>query len=126
MSDSSQYIFNYEPVVGPLEKLDVNKIIESAGEQWFNQTLTQVDEVVVRIGVFTGGEFPWHKHDNEDEFFLVLDGRVRIDVEGLASADLGPRECFTVPKGRMHRPVVSERSTVLMIERAGVVATGDA
>lgn len=126
MTDVPAFDIDYKPLIGTLEKLDANEVVELASEQWFNRTLAQVDEAAVRIGVFQGGEFPWHKHDDEDEFFFVLDGRVRLDLEDRPSVELGPRQCFTVPKGLLHRPVVSGPATVLMVERAGVVATGDA
>jgi mannose-6-phosphate isomerase-like protein (cupin superfamily) len=55
----------------------------------------------------------------------VLDGLMRIELAGRETVELGPRQAFTVPKGMLHRPVVPERTSVLMIEKAGVVATGD-
>jgi len=118
------YAINNEPLVGALEKLDVQRVIDETTESWVNHTLCRVDDVVVRLGVLHG-EFHWHKHDDEDEFFLVLDGLMRIELEGGESVELGPRQAFTVPKGMLHRPVVPERTSVLMIEKAGVVATGD-
>ena len=118
------YSINTEPLVGALEKLDVQRVIDGTTQRWVNHTLCRVDDVVVRLGVLHG-EFHWHKHDDEDEFFLVLDGLMRIELEGGGSVELGPRQAFTVPKGMRHRPVVPERTSVLMIEKAGVVATGD-
>ncbi|WP_221890935.1 cupin domain-containing protein [Microbispora sp. KK1-11] len=78
----------------------------------------------MRLGVMCG-EFHWHKHDEQDEFFFVLDGLFRIELEGADTVELGPRQAFTVPAGMSHRPVVPVRSAVLMIEKAGVIATGD-
>ena len=118
------YSINTEPLVGALEKLDVQRVIDSTTESWVNHVLCRVDDVVVRLGVLHG-EFHWHKHDDEDEFFFVLDGLMRIELEGGESVELGPRQAFTVPKGMLHRPVVPQRTAVLMIEKAGVVATGD-
>ena len=91
---------------------------------WFNQTLTTVNDAVVRLGIFEG-EFPWHKHVEQDEFFLVLDGEFSLDVEGRNSVLLRKHEGFTVPKGTMHRPRSPQRSVVLMVERLGIVPTGD-
>ncbi|WP_396446540.1 cupin domain-containing protein [Actinomadura sp.] len=71
------------------------------------------------------GEFHWYKHDEQDEFFFVLDGLFRIELNGADTVELGPRQAFTVPAKMLHRPVVPVRSAVLMIEKAGVVATGD-
>ena len=107
----------------PLKKFDV--AAEAAAHQpWFNQTLTQVDDAVVRLGVLEG-DFHWHKHDREDEFFLVLQGRLSIDIEGRDTITLEPNQAVTVPKGVMHFPHAHGRTGVLMIERAGVTPTGD-
>lgn len=96
----------------------------AANAPWFNQTLTTVNDAVVRLGVFEG-DFPWHKHVDQDEFFLVLDGEIFLDVEGLDAVVLGRNQGFTVPKGTMHRPRSPQRSVVLMVESLGIVATGD-
>ena len=97
----------------------------AAHEPWFNETLTTVNDAVVRLGVLEG-EFHWHKHDEEDEFFLVLDGELLIDLQdGGRTAALGRHQAFTVPRGVVHRTRAPSRTTVLMIERAGVVASGD-
>ena len=107
----------------PLTKFDLAS--EAAAHQpWFNQTLTQVDDAVVRLGVLEG-DFHWHKHDREDEFFLVLQGRLSIDIEGQDTITLEPSQAVTVPKGVMHFPHAHGRTVVLMIERAGVTPTGD-
>jgi mannose-6-phosphate isomerase-like protein (cupin superfamily) len=124
MSDKPAYAIENRPLVGTLEKLDVQRVIDQTTERWSNQTLCRVDDVVVRLGVLEG-EFHWHKHDDEDEFFFVLDGLMRIQIEGMQDVELGPRQAYVVPKGLRHRPVVPVRTTVLMIEKAGVVATGD-
>lgn len=91
---------------------------------WFNQTLTTVNDAVVRIGIFEG-EFPWHKHDDQDEFFLVLEGEILLDVQGQEPVRLGVHQGFTVPKGTVHRPRSPQRSAVLMVESVGIVPTGD-
>lgn len=115
---------SYEPLVGTLRKLDVQRLIEDTDDPWYNQTLCEVGGVAVRLGVMQG-EFHWHKHDEQDEFFFVLDGLFRIELEGRDTVELGPRQAFTVPRGMRHRPVVPVRTAVLMLEQAGVVATGD-
>ncbi|HXZ99638.1 MAG TPA: cupin domain-containing protein [Candidatus Binatia bacterium] len=120
----SEYRIEYRPLIGSLEKLDLQEVIDATTEPWFNQTLCEVDGTAVRLGVLQG-EFHWHKHDHEDEFFLVLEGGMRIELEGRDAVELGPRQAFVVPKGLRHRPVVPQRTVVLMLERAGVVATGD-
>jgi mannose-6-phosphate isomerase-like protein (cupin superfamily) len=107
----------------PLEAFDIAR--EAAAQQpWFNQTLVQVDEALVRLGVLEG-DFHWHKHDDQDEFFLVLEGHLRIELEGRESVDLRPWQAVTVPKGLRHCPHALGRTVVVMIERAGVNPTGD-
>jgi prolyl-tRNA editing enzyme YbaK/EbsC (Cys-tRNA(Pro) deacylase)/mannose-6-phosphate isomerase-like protein (cupin superfamily) len=91
---------------------------------WTNRTLTRVNDALVRLGVFQG-EFHWHAHALEDEFFLVLEGQLLLDVEGRDTAVLGRHAAFTVPRGVRHRPRAPERVVVLMIESASVVPTGD-
>jgi len=96
----------------------------AANGPWFNQTLTTVNDAVVRLGIFEG-EFPWHKHVDQDEFFLVLEGEFALDVEGHDTVTLRQHEGFTVPKNTMHRPRSPQRSVVLMVESLGIVPTGD-
>jgi mannose-6-phosphate isomerase-like protein (cupin superfamily) len=81
-----------------------------------------VDESVVRVGV-VHGEYHWHKHDAEDEFFYVVSGRFLIDLEE-RTIDLAAGQACVVPKGVMHRPRAPERTVILMVERAGIVPTG--
>jgi mannose-6-phosphate isomerase-like protein (cupin superfamily) len=96
----------------------------SSHEPWFNQTLTSVNNAVVRLGIIEG-EFHWHKHDDQDEFFLVLDSELLIDVEGRDTVVLGHHQGYTVPRGALHRTRAPRRTAVLMVEAAGVVPTGD-
>lgn len=107
----------------PLHLIDVRKLERDTKDQWFNQTLCRVNDCVVRLGVLQG-EFHWHKHDNEDEFFYVVEGKFLIDLEG-RSVELAPQQGFTVPKGVLHRTRAPVRSVILMIEGSGVVPTGD-
>jgi mannose-6-phosphate isomerase-like protein (cupin superfamily) len=118
------YTISYEPLFTALQTIDVQALIDQAHDPWYNQTLIQVGDVLVRLGVMQG-EFHWHKHDEQDEFFFVLDGLFRIELDGADTVELGPRQAFTVPAGMLHRPVAPARSAVLMIEKAGVIATGD-
>ena len=96
----------------------------AAHEPWFNQTLSGVNDSVIRLGVFEG-EFHWHQHEDQDEFFLVLDGELIVDVEGRDSVSLSRHQAFTVPRRVAHRTRASRRTVVLMVEGAGVVPTGD-
>jgi mannose-6-phosphate isomerase-like protein (cupin superfamily) len=107
-----------------LELIDVPQLVAACRDRWYNQTLCQVNDSVVRLGVLQG-EYHWHKHDKDDEFFFVLDGRFIIDLEG-HSVELQARQGFVVPKGVVHRTRAPERAVILMVENAGIVPTGDA
>jgi mannose-6-phosphate isomerase-like protein (cupin superfamily) len=96
----------------------------AAHEPWFNQTLTTVNDSVVRLGVIEG-EFHWHKHDETDEFFLVLDGQLLIDLEDRDTIVLDPHQGYTVPKRVVHRTRAPGRTSILMVEASEVTPTGD-
>ncbi len=117
------YVTRLEVLHGPLEVIDVGRLADACTYPWFNQTLCRVNDAVVRFGVFLG-EYHWHKHDADDEFFYVIEGRLLIDLEG-RTVELGPRQGFTVPRGVMHRTRAQERTVVLMVETAAIVPTGD-
>jgi mannose-6-phosphate isomerase-like protein (cupin superfamily) len=99
------------------------KAVGDAQTPWWNRTLCAVNDAWVRLGVMEG-DFHWHKHDAEDEFFLVLEGQLDIELED-RTVRLDPGRAFTVPKGVMHFPHARGRTVVLMIEAAGVVPTGN-
>jgi mannose-6-phosphate isomerase-like protein (cupin superfamily) len=123
MSAATRYSINLDARYGPLELVDVQAVVDACQEPWYNQTLCRVNDSVVRLGVMQG-EFHWHKHDAEDEFFYVIEGRFLIDLEG-RTVELLPRQGFTVPKGVVHRTRAPERTVILMIESAGIKPTGD-
>jgi mannose-6-phosphate isomerase-like protein (cupin superfamily) len=118
------YTIHYEPLFAPLQRIDVQELTDQVTDPWYNQTLIQVGDVLVRLGLMQG-EFHWHSHEEQDEFFFVLEGQFRIELEGTETVELGPRQGFSVPAGMRHRPVVPVRSAVLVLEKAGVVPTGD-
>jgi len=120
----SGYDIRLDDKFGQLTLVDVPAEI-AAHEPWFNQTLTTVNDAVVRLGVIHG-DFHWHKHDDEDEFFLVLDGRLLIDIEGGDTVTLERHQGYTVPRGVVHRTRAPERAAILMVEPAAVRPTGDA
>ena len=122
MENPTSYTINLNARYGPLELVDVQALVDACKDQWFNQTLCRVNECVVRLGVLQG-EFHWHKHDTEDEFFYVVEGRFFIDLES-RTVELLPRQGLTVPRGVMHRTRAPERTVVLMIEGATVIPTG--
>ena len=106
-----------------LEKIDVPALVDSVIDQWYNQTLCQVNGSVVRLGVMQG-EYHWHKHDNDDEFFFCLEGAFLVDLEG-RTVTLEPRQGFVVPKRVVHRTRAPRRCVILMVENAGITPTGD-
>ena len=134
-SDSSTgpaypYATHLDVMFGALEKIALDPVVDAVRDQWYNQTLARVNDSVVRLGVMQG-EYHWHKHDEDDEFFYVVDGRFLIDLEPAADGatpgrvvELRPREGFVVPKGVVHRTRAPERSVILMIETAAIVPTG--
>jgi len=127
-SDTSPAGFSYNTRLnilhGPLEVIDVGSLVDACTDRWYNQTLCKVDESVVRLGV-VHGEYHWHQHENEDEFFYVVSGQLLIDLED-RSIDLTPGKAVVIPKGVRHRPRAPERTVILMVERAGIVPTGTA
>ena len=125
MSTPAQYPYDtrLNVLYGDLELIDEKALSDSAAHKWYNQTLCQVNASVVRVGVIEG-EYHWHKHDHDDEFFYVVEGKLLIDLEGRV-VELGPRQGFVVPKGVLHRTRAPRRTVILMVENAGIVPTGD-
>jgi oxalate decarboxylase/phosphoglucose isomerase-like protein (cupin superfamily) len=107
----------------PLELIDIDKVPDANDYKWFNQTLCQVNGSVVRFATMEG-EYHWHKHDDDDEFFFCLDGELLIDFEG-RTVSLNPRQGFVVPMGVLHRTRALQKTTILMVEKAGIIPTGD-
>ncbi len=126
MNDQKSYPYaTFLNVAFPqLTLVDVPKLVRDCTDRWYNQTLCKVNDSVIRLGVMQG-EYHWHKHENDDEFFFVLDGHFIIDLEG-RSVDLQPREGFVVPKGVVHRTRAPDRAVILMVETATIIPTGDA
>jgi mannose-6-phosphate isomerase-like protein (cupin superfamily) len=124
MAEHPKYSIHLDEKYGFLKLIDIDGIEADVQEDWFNQTLCKVNDCVARVGIFKKGEFHWHKHDKEDEFFFVLKGKFIIELEN-ETITLGPHQGFTVPKGVMHKTSVSEPSTILMMEAASVKPTGD-
>ena len=112
---------------GPLELIDVHTVPGADDYKWFNQTLCKVNDSVVRMAAIEG-EYHWHKHDDDDEFFYVVDGELLIDIRsGLEdrTVALQPGQGFVVPKSVVHRTRAPHRTTILMVENAGIIPTGD-
>ncbi|MGB6868464.1 MAG: cupin domain-containing protein [Acidobacteriaceae bacterium] len=108
---------------GPLEVIDERSIADTCTHKWFNQTLCQVNGSVVRMAVIEG-EYHWHQHTADDEFFYVIEGQLLIDLED-RTVELAPRQGFVVPRGTMHRTRAPHRTVILMVENTGIVPTGN-
>jgi len=129
-SSAYPYATHLNVLFGALEKIDLDPLVSGVRDQWYNQTLARVNDSVVRLGVMQG-EYHWHLHDEDDEFFYVVEGRFLIDLEPAPDGttpgrvvELTPRQGFVVPKGVIHRTRAPERSVILMIETAAIVPTG--
>ena len=118
------YVNHMNILYRPLQLIDVQTLVDQCTDQWYNQTLCQVNDSVVRLGILHG-EYHWHKHDKEDEFFFTLEGKLIIDFEGKDSVELHPQQGYVVPKGVVHKTRAPEKTVVLMIETAGIIPTGD-
>ena len=124
MSEKENYNINLDVKYGHQEVIDIPQIIADCKEKWWNQTLTKVNDSVVRLGIIEG-DFHWHKHDEDDEFFYVVDGHLLIDVEGEETIELLKGQGTTISKGVMHRPRTIGKVVILMVETSEVVPTGD-
>jgi len=107
----------------PLEVIDEKAIADACEYKWFNQTLCRVNDSVVRMAVIEG-EYHWHQHTDDDEFFYVIEGKLLIDLEDRI-VELAPRQGFVVPKTVMHRTRAPQRAVILMVENAGIIPTGN-
>jgi mannose-6-phosphate isomerase-like protein (cupin superfamily) len=130
MPDVSAQSYPYETRLDiyykPLEVIDEKALADDCAYKWYNQTLCQVNGSVVRLGVVEG-EYHWHKHDDDDEFFYVVEGQLLIDLaldQENKTVALHPRQGLVVPKGVTHRTRATERTVILMVENAGIVPTG--
>jgi mannose-6-phosphate isomerase-like protein (cupin superfamily) len=123
MSQDYPYVTKLDIKFDQLEKIDVNRMVRECTDKWFNQTLTKVNDSVVRIGIVEG-EYHWHKHDHDDEFFFVLEGKLFVDLED-RTFELNPGEGVTVTRGVVHRTRAPKKTVMLMVENAGIIPTGD-
>ena len=123
MKEENKYNIDVNAKYGFLELIDIPKLVANCWDPWSNQTLCQVNDSVVRLGIVKG-EFHWHKHDEDDEFFLVLEGTLLIDIND-KTITLKPHQGYTIPKGVLHRTRALERTVILMVEKSSVKPTGD-
>ena len=123
MEKQFDYNINLEIGFDHLQKIDIPAIVKETKMKWSNRTLTQVNESVVRLGIVEG-EFHWHKHEHDDEFFFVLEGQLLIDLED-KTIELNPQQGVTITKGVMHRPRAPKKTVMLMVETSSIEPTGD-
>jgi len=123
MEKQFDYVTKLDIRYDHLEKIDIPRMVQECTDKWFNQTLTKVNDSVVRLGIVEG-EYHWHKHDNDDEFFFVLEGQFFIDLED-RTIELNAFEGVTISKGIMHRPRAPKKTVVLMVETSDIQPTGD-
>ena len=122
MAEKFNYVTNLDIKFNHFEVIDVPAIVKECKDQWFNQTLTKVNDSAVRIGIVQG-EYHWHKHDDDDEFFFVLEGQLLIDLDD-RTIELNPNQGVTISKGVMHRPRAPQKTVMLMIETSAIQPTG--
>ena len=122
MDKEFNYVTKLDVKFDHLELIDVPKMVSECTDQWFNQTLTQVNDSVIRLGIVEG-EYHWHKHDDDDEFFYVVSGQLLIDLED-RTIELNPNQGVTISKGVMHRPRAPQRTVMLMVETSAIQPTG--
>ncbi|HEY4147734.1 MAG TPA: cupin domain-containing protein [Chitinophagaceae bacterium] len=123
MEKQFDYVTKLDVKFEQLQLIDVPKMVRECTDKWYNETLTRVNESVVRIGIVEG-EYHWHKHDNDDEFFFVLEGQLLIDLKD-QTIELNPQQGVTIPKGVMHRPRAPKKTVMLMVETSSIQPTGD-
>jgi mannose-6-phosphate isomerase-like protein (cupin superfamily) len=123
MEKQFDYVTKLDIKYEHLQRMDISQMVKECKDKWFNQTLTQVNESVVRLGIVEG-EYHWHKHDNDDEFFFVLEGQLLIDLEG-QTIELNSNQGVTISRGVMHRPRAPKRTVMLMVETSAIQPTGD-
>jgi mannose-6-phosphate isomerase-like protein (cupin superfamily) len=123
MDDQYNYVTKLDVKFEHQQLIDVSKLVEVCTDKWFNQTLTKVNDSVVRIGIVEG-EYHWHKHDKDDEFFFVLEGQLLIDLED-KTVVLNPYQGMTISSGVVHRTRASGKTVMLMVETSTIIPTGD-
>ena len=106
-----------------MTQINLAEKLATFAEHWQPRTVAEFNGNDVMV-VKAKGEFVWHKHDDTDDFFLVLKGNLVIELRD-RRVSLGPGELFIVPKGVEHRPVATEEVHVLLIEPRGTPNTGN-
>ena len=123
MEKQFSYVTKLDVKFDHLQLIDVPQMVAECTDKWFNQTLTQVNGSVIRLGIVEG-DYHWHKHDDDDEFFYVVEGQLLIDLED-QTIELNPNQGVTISKGVMHRPRAPKKTVMLMVETSAIQPTGD-
>ncbi|MDZ7626611.1 MAG: cupin domain-containing protein [Ignavibacteriaceae bacterium] len=123
MSKQFPYTTKLDTKFKHFELIDIPQMVKEVKDKWFNQTLTQVNDSVIRVGIVEG-EYHWHKHENDDEFFFVLEGKLFVDLEN-KTIKLNPGQGVTVTRNVMHRTRAPRKTVILMVENKEIIPTGD-
>jgi mannose-6-phosphate isomerase-like protein (cupin superfamily) len=123
MEQTFPYVTRLDIKYDQLQTIDINEMVGECTDKWFNQTLTKVNDSVVRVGIVEG-EYHWHKHDKDDEFFFVLSGQLLVDLEDRTIV-LDPNQGVTIPHGVVHRTRAPRKTVMLMVETSEIRPTGD-
>jgi len=107
-----------------IEKANLVEKFSRFNDLWSPKIIGEVDNYHVKI-VKVQGRFVWHQHDDEDELFYVVQGRLTIELREQADIVLGPGEFAVIPKGTEHRPFAEAETQILLFERQGTLNTGD-
>lgn len=108
-----------------IEKVNIAQKLTLFNEHWSPKRVGQVDNFEVKL-VKVQGEFVWHKHDDEDELFLIIEGQLTIELHDQDDIMLNAGEFVVIPRGVEHRPVAENECHIMLFERAGLVNTGNA
>ena len=123
MSTQDSYNTKLDIKFKHFEVIDIPQMVKECKDKWFNQTLTEVNNSVVRVGIIKG-EYHWHKHGNDDEFFFVLEGKLLIDLED-KTIELTAGQGVTISRNVMHKTRAPIKTVILMVENRGIIPTGD-
>ncbi len=123
MQKQFEYVTKLDIRFDHFEVIDIPQMVKECKDKWFNQTLTKVNNSVVRVGIVEG-EYHWHKHNDDDEFFFVLEGKIYVDLEN-KTFELSPGQGMTVSRGIIHRTRAPEKTVMLMVENSTILPTGD-
>lgn len=123
MTKQYDYVTKLDVRFKHFEKIDIPAIVREVKDKWYNETLTKINDSVIRVGIVQG-EYHWHKHDKDDEFFFVLEGKLFVDLEG-SSIELNPGQGVSVSRGVVHRTRAPQKTVMLMVETSAIQPTGD-